>query len=99
MYENSEFNVIDDSYKRSERSPFILGSRQPYRLPPPAVYNQSAYLPPINPYPMNYYPPTLYYNRDWKENRPEPQVYKPDAQTRFYDRYLNNVIEKRLTAL
>jgi hypothetical protein len=99
MYENSGFHVIDDSYKRTERSPFILGNRQSYQLPPPAVYNQSSYLPPIEPsYPI-YYRPLYYFGQESKENRPEPQVYKPDTQTRFYDRYLNDVIEKRLTAL
>ena len=102
-YVNSEFLVSDQSYKRVERSPFFQPLQGISPSPPPAIYNQSSYLPPINTRPTawNYYgtPSDHTLSRDWIEPVNEHKVYKADPQTRFYDRYLNNIIDKRLTAL
>lgn len=34
--------------------------------------------------------------KEWDEPLEIPNIYKPDPQTRFYDRYLHNIIDKRL---
>lgn len=102
-YTNSEFLVSDQSYKRAERSPFFQPLQGTSPSPPPAIYNQSSYLPPIDTRPTawNYQgsPSQHTVSRGWIEPVIEHKVYKADPQTRFYDRYLNNIIDKRLTAL
>ncbi|CAF0868047.1 unnamed protein product [Adineta ricciae] len=68
---------------------------------PPSIYNQSSFLPPISrdyldrPHPMDYYG-TQALTNDWKTLSYAPLVYKSNARTKFYDRYLSNVIDKRL---
>ena len=103
-YLNSEFQVSDHSYKRLERSPFFQPLQGTNSSPPPMIYNQSSYLPPIGHIRTN---PLIHYGtlsqhtitRDWSEPVNDQKVYRADPQTRFYDRYLNNIIDKRLTAL
>jgi len=98
-YVDTEFQVIDASFKNSERTPYFRPTENP-SLPPPAIYNQSSYLPPIThdysykPNPPDYYNSQTF-NYDRKDSLKSPEIYKPDKQTNFYDRYLNNVIKKK----
>jgi hypothetical protein len=115
-YENSEFQVIDASFKKTERTSYFqprqnsfhspppaIYNQNSFHSPPPVIYNQNSYLPPITrdnyyyrPIPTNYYS-TSTLSHDWKEPIKSPKMYKPDKQTNFYDRYLNNVITKKIT--
>jgi hypothetical protein len=103
-YENTEFQVIDASFKESEQTPYFQPTENSLDSTPPAIYNQNSYLPPITR-DYHYYRPittTDYYstptlNYDWKEPIKSPKIYKADKKTNFYDRYLNNAITKKLT--
>ncbi|CAF1356674.1 unnamed protein product [Rotaria sordida] len=100
-YIDSEFQVIDASFKKSERTPYFQRTEDSSHSPPPAIYNQNSYLPPIT---SNYNSGsnlTDYYSihtlsKDWRDSIKPPQIYKADPQTKFYDRYLNSVIDKKL---
>ncbi|CAF3487925.1 unnamed protein product [Rotaria sp. Silwood1] len=46
-YVDTEFQVIDASFAKSERTPFFQGTENSFHSPPPSIYNQSSYLPPI----------------------------------------------------
>jgi hypothetical protein len=122
-YANTEFQVHDASFKKSERTPFFQQtpnsfqsspnsfqtsptsfqtSPNSFQSSPPAIYNQSSYLPPISrdhhyrSNPVDYFStPTL--DKDWRNSLKSPKINKPNSQTDFYDRYLNNVIIKKLT--
>jgi hypothetical protein len=107
----SEFQFLDVSIKKSDRPSYIQQAREPFHSPVPPIYNQTPYLPPIirdHYQPKTYTPrfPMEYYGtlarqthgKDWEEPMDIPKYYKPDPQTRFYDRYLNSVVDKRLAA-
>lgn len=89
-YIDAEFQVIDISFKKSQRSPFFSQPKDPYQLPPPNVYNVSSYFPPIsNPLP----PPN---NTQRRDSPPPPQTSQSDRAPNFYDRYLNKIIRERI---
>lgn len=97
-YVDKEFRVADASFKKSERSPFFQPTENSFQTSPPAIYNQSSYLPPISPY--YYYRPVLmgYYGSPTlieDERMKSPKIYKPNPRSNFYDRYLNTVITKK----
>jgi hypothetical protein len=109
-YVDNEFQVIDASFKKSERTPYFQQTSNSFHLPPPAIYDQNSYLPPIthdyyyrlNPSDYYYKPiPTDYttqtFNKDRKEPIKSPKIHRADQQTNFYDRYLNNIITKKIT--
>ncbi|CAF2958450.1 unnamed protein product [Rotaria sp. Silwood2] len=100
-YVDCEFQVVDASFNKSERTPYFQRTETPPHSPPPVIYNQPSYLPPITsdyhsgPNSTDYYSiHTL--SKDWRDSIKSPQIYKADPQTTFYDRYLNSVIDKKL---
>ena len=102
-YVDSTFQVVDASFKKSERTPYFQHSDNPPSLPPPAIYNQNSYLPPLMVNNYNRLDLTNAYgirrlSKDWRDSLKLPETYKTDSQTKFYDRYLNNVIDKKLAA-
>jgi hypothetical protein len=90
--------VRDQSFKKSERTPFFQPTTNSFPSSPPAIYNQSSYLPPILYEKPNLleHSSTQAFRRDWETPSISPKVHKPDSRTNFYDRYLNNVITKKL---
>jgi hypothetical protein len=99
---DTEFRVIDASFKKNERSSYFQEKQNPTHSPPPALYHQNSFLPPItrdyyHRPSLNDYYGTQTFHRDWKSSIDSPKIYKADPQTNFYERYLNNVIDKRLT--
>jgi hypothetical protein len=98
QYVDSEFKVIDASFKKTQRSPYFQEKQKPTHPPPPTIYNQNSFLPPIardyRSVSLNDYYGTQTFSRDWIKS---PKIYKTNPRTNFYDRYLNNVIDKRLT--
>jgi hypothetical protein len=110
-YLGSEFQLLDISFKKSDRPSYIQQAREPFHSPISPVYNQTPYLPPIirdhyqhktyTPrFPMEYYGTLARqtHGSDWEEPMDIPKIYKPDTQTRFYDRYLHSIVDKRLAA-
>ncbi|UJR08465.1 hypothetical protein I4U23_012734 [Adineta vaga] len=101
--DGSGFKVVDASFRTGNGRNPMKGSLNRYDRAPPSIYNQGSYLPPITrdyhdrPHPSDYYG-TQALTNDWKTLSYEPRMYKTNAQTKFYDRYLNNVIDKRLFA-
>ncbi|CAF0920748.1 unnamed protein product [Rotaria sordida] len=106
-----DLQIVDTSTKKSERSSYFQQTRESFHLPATPVYNQSSYLPPIirdhhhhpqktntNRFPTEYYGTLARqtHDKDWEEPIEITKIYKPGSQTRFYDRYLNNVVDKRL---
>ena len=108
-YIGAEIQVVDVSFKKPERSPYFQQVRDPFHSPAPSIHNQSPHLPPIirdhhktntNRFPTEYYGTLARQaqTKDWEETIEIPKIYKSDLQTRFYDRYLNTVVDKRLAA-
>jgi hypothetical protein len=109
-YLGSEIQVVDVSFKKSERSTYYQQVRDPFYSPVPPVQHQSPHLPPIirdhhhktstTRFPTEYYGTLARQaqTKDWEETLEIPKIYKSDLQTRFYDRYLNNAVDKRLAA-
>ncbi|CAF1566115.1 unnamed protein product [Rotaria magnacalcarata] len=110
----SEMSTVDSTVKKSDRPTYFQQPRDSFHSPATPVYNQSSYLPPIIRDNHHHHHqktnttrfPTEYYgtiarqtqSKDWEESIEIPKVYKNDPQTRFYDRYLNTVVDKRLAA-
>ncbi|CAF2078596.1 unnamed protein product [Rotaria magnacalcarata] len=98
-YVDQEFRVIDDSFKKSERTTYFQGIRNP-----PIINSQNSYLPSILPREnLSGSKSTDFYtkytlSKDWRDSIKSPRIYKTDPQTKFYDRYFNSVIEKKLTS-
>ncbi|CAF0923466.1 unnamed protein product [Adineta steineri] len=101
-FNGGKFKVNDTSLDKSTANFRTLGLN-PSGYGPPSIYNQSNYLPPITrdyfdrPHPIGYYGTQVLTN-DYNTLSYGPQIYKAGVQTKFYDRYLNNVIDKRLFA-
>jgi hypothetical protein len=97
-HQSKEYQVRDTSFKKSERTPFFQPTSDSFPSSPPAIYNQSSYLPPIlydRPNVVDH-SSTQTFDNDWKSPPKSPKIHKRDSQTNFYDRYLNNVIIKRI---
>ena len=97
-FHSQEFQVRDHSFKKSERAPFFQPAPDSFPSSPPAIYNQSSLLPPLpheRPYVLNY-SSTQTFKRDWETPSISPRVHRRDSQSNFYDRYLNNVITKKV---
>lgn len=110
-YLASDIHVVDVTFKRTDRPSLIQPTRDPYPtpVPPPSNHQQTPYFPPItrdHHQPKTHTPrfPNEYYGtlarqtngKDWEEPLEIPRLYKPDSQARFYDRYIHNVVDKRL---
>ncbi|CAF3492087.1 unnamed protein product [Rotaria socialis] len=99
QYVDQEFRAIDNSFKKLERTTYFEGIGNP-----PIISNQNSYLPSILPRENlsgskstdSYTKFTL--SKDWRDSIKSPRIYKADPQTKLYDRYFNNVIEKKLTS-
>jgi len=111
VYLGSEFQLVDVSFKKTDRSSYIQQTREPCPSPISPIYNQTSHLPPIirdhhqhkthtSRFPNEYYGTLARqtHSKDWEEPIDIPKIYKPDSQTRFYDRYLHNIVDKRLAA-
>ncbi|CAF3289306.1 unnamed protein product [Rotaria socialis] len=91
-----QFNNIKE---KLERTTYFEGIGNP-----PIISNQNSYLPSILPRENlsgskstdSYTKFTL--SKDWRDSIKSPRIYKADPQTKLYDRYFNNVIEKKLTS-
>ncbi|CAF3396967.1 unnamed protein product [Rotaria socialis] len=98
-YVDQEFRVIDGSFKKSERTTYFQGIGNP-----PIINNQNSYLPFILPREnlcgsksTDFY--TKYtLSKDWRDSIKSSRICKTDPQTKFYDRYFNSVIEKKITS-
>lgn len=110
---NSDTTIVDGTTKKSDRTTYFPQRRDSFQLSTSPIYNQSSYLPPIirenhhhhqkqgtNRFPNEYYGTLARqtHSKDWDESIEIQKLYKNDPQTRFYDRYLNNVVDKRLAA-
>ncbi|CAF3616092.1 unnamed protein product [Rotaria socialis] len=108
----SEMSMVDSTVKKSDRPTYFQQPRDSFHSPATPVYNQSSYLPPIirdnhhhqktntTRFPTEYYGTIARqtHSKDWEESIEIPKIYKNEPQTRFYDRYLNTVVDKRLAA-
>lgn len=110
-YISSDVHVVDVSFKRTDRPSYTQQIRDPFLSPVPPINHQTHYFPPIvrdNHQQKTHTPrfPSEYYGtlarqthgKDWEESLEIPKIYKPDPQTRFYDRYLHTIVDKRLAA-
>jgi hypothetical protein len=110
-YHTSDVHVVDVSFKKPDRSSNNQQVRDQFHSSIPTIANQTPRLPLImrdHHQPKNQSPrfPVDYYGtlarqthgKNWDESMNTPRVYKPDPQTRFYDRYLHNIVDKRLAA-
>ncbi|CAF2543844.1 unnamed protein product [Rotaria sp. Silwood2] len=107
-----DLQIIDTPIKKSERPSYFQQGRESFHLPTTPIFNQNSYLPPIirdhhhhqktntTRFPTEYYGTLARqaHGKDWEEPIEITKIYKSDPQTRFYDRYLNNVVDKRLAA-
>jgi hypothetical protein len=105
----SNFHVVDVSFQKSSRPSYIQQTREPCHLSIPTSSNQTPHLPPIirdqhktrpSRFPTEYYGTLARqtHGKDWQGSMDIPKFDKPDSQTRFYYRYLHNVVDKRLAA-
>ncbi|CAF1271582.1 unnamed protein product [Rotaria sp. Silwood1] len=107
--QGTDLQIVDSSIKKSERSSYFQSARESFHVPTSPIYNQNSYLPPIirdhhhqktntNRFPTEYYGTLARqaHSKDWEEPIEVTKIYKHDPQARFYDRYLNNVVDKRL---
>jgi hypothetical protein len=111
-YLTSDVHVVDVSFKKPDRPQNIQPGRDPFHAPAPTNSNQTPRLPPImrdhhhqpkiySPrFPMDYYGTIARqsHGKNWDESMNTQRIYKPDPQTRFYDRYLHSIVDKRLAA-
>lgn len=108
----SELHVVDVAFRRSDRTSYLQQMRDPFHSRVSPTSNQTLHLPLIindhHSQTKTHSPrfPTEYYGtlarqthgKNWDESMDAPRIYKPDAQTRFYDRYLHQIVDKRLAA-
>ena len=110
----SEVHVVDVALRKQDRSSYLQPMRDQFHSPLSSITNQTLHLPSIvNDHHHHYQPkvysprfPTEYYGtlarqthgKTWDESLDSPRIYKPDPQTRFYDRYLHTIADKRLAA-
>ena len=107
----SEVHVVDVACRRPDRTSYLQQIRDPYHSRVSPISNQTLHLPLIindHHQPKTNSPrfPTEYYGtlarqthgKNWDESLDAPRIYKPDPQTRFYDRYLHSIVDKRLAA-
>ncbi|CAF1289725.1 unnamed protein product [Rotaria magnacalcarata] len=98
-YVDQEFRVVDDSFKKSERTTYFQGIGNP-----PMINNQNSYLPSIlsrenvsGSKSTDFYTKSTL-SKDWRDSIKSPRIYKADPQMKFYYRYFNSAIEKKLTS-
>lgn len=110
-YISSDFQTVEGSTKKPERTSYFQQVRESFHSQASSIYNPNIYLPPIirdchhqkqntTRFPTEYYGTLARqtHGKEWEEPIEIPKIYKPDPQTRFYDRYLNSVVDKRLAA-